>query len=157
MLKEQLDPRIEAVGVFVNESIENVVEVYKNGIIDIVQLHGDENGPYISQLKEICGCRVIKAVRVGNTLPPLPAEPDYIIFDTLSEKRGGAGKVFNWSILEEYDGIPYFLAGGLSSENVVDVIHLLAPFCVDVSSGVETDGKKDAEKIESFIHSVRGI
>lgn len=156
LLKENLDPRIEAAGVFVNENIDNIAELYKTGIIDLAQLHGDENGGYIRRLKEMCGCRVIKSVGIGDTLPPLPGEPDYLLFDTLSEQRGGTGRTFKWEILKKYHGLPFFLSGGLSFVNVVDSINLLAPFCVDVSSGVETDGVKDTEKIELFVSLVRG-
>ena len=156
-LKENLDPQIKVVGVFVNEEINVVAEIYKNGMIEIIQLHGDEDDTYIRSLKDRCGCQVIKAVGVGDTLPSLPIEPDYLLFDTLSEQRGGAGKAFVWNVLNDYRKLPYFLAGGLTTENVADSIHLLAPFCVDVSSGVETDGTKDAEKIKSFVNSVRRI
>jgi len=156
-MKEKLDPRIKAVGVFVNEDASIISEMYQNGIIDMAQLHGDENDAYIRQLKESCGCRVIKAVGVGDTLPLLPTEPDYLLFDTLSDQRGGIGRAFDWNVLKKYRGRPFFLAGGLSMENVVDSIHQLAPFCVDVSSGVETDGIKDARKIERFVYLVRGI
>ena len=155
LLKEKLDPRIEAVGVFVNESIENVADIYKNGIIDLVQLHGDEDGGYIKRLKNYCGCPVIKAVGVGSVLSFLPVESDYLLFDTLSEQRGGTGKPFDWNIVKEYHELPFFLSGGLSTRNVVESIRLLAPYCVDVSSGVETDGKKDADKIEKFVCTVR--
>jgi len=155
LLKENLDPRIGAVGVFVNESIENVADIFKNGIIDLVQLHGDEDGEYITRLKNYCGCPVIKAVGVGSVLSPMPVESDYLLFDTLSEQRGGAGKPFDWHIIKEYYGLPFFLSGGLSARNVVDSIRLLAPYCIDVSSGVETDGRKDAAKIEEFVYTVR--
>ena len=131
--------------------------IYQNEIIEMIQLHGDEDDGYIRCLKDSCGCPVIKAVGVGDMLPPLPVEPDYLLFDTLSQQRGGTGKAFAWNVLNDYRELPYFLAGGLTVENVADSIHLLAPFCVDVSSGVETDGMKDAEKIEVFINSVRRI
>ena len=156
LLKEKLDPRIEAVGVFVNESIENVADIFKAGIIGLAQLHGDEDGGYVRRLKNYCGCPVIKAVGVGSALSPLPVGPDYLLFDTLSEQRGGAGKPFDWSTIKNYRGLPYFLSGGLSARNVVDAIRLLSPYCVDVSSGVETDGMKDAYKIEEFVYAVRG-
>jgi len=162
MLKEKLDPQIEAVGVFVNEKIEVITEIYKKGIIDLVQLHGDEDGEYIRLLKDICPCRVIKAVCIGNEMPSLPQKSDYLLFDTLSESRGGTGKNFDWRILKEYcpaslyNGLTFFLAGGLSIENAADAIQMLKPFCVDVSSGVETDGLKDAEKIEKIVSLVRG-
>ena len=156
-LKEKLDPRIKAVGVFVNEAVETVVQMYRNSIIDLVQLHGDEDDEYIKRLKESCGCRVIKAIGVGDALPPLPIEPDYLLFDTLSTQRGGVGQAFDWNILKDYHGIPYFVAGGLTVDVVSEAIHLLSPFCVDVSSGVETGGIKDAEEIRKFVGLVRGI
>jgi len=155
LLNEMLDPQIGAIGVFVNESIEKVADIYKNGIIDLVQLHGDEDDGYIKRLKSYCGCPVIKAVGVGSVLSSLPVESDYLLFDTLSEQRGGTGKPFAWSTIKDYHGLPFFLSGGLSTLNVVDSIRLLAPYCVDVSSGVETDGMKDADKIEEFINAVR--
>ena len=155
-LKEKLDPRIQAVGVFVNENISTVTKICQSKIIDLVQLHGDEDDPYIKRFRENCGCPVIKAFGVGNSLPTWPIEPHYLLFDTLSKQRGGGGRAFDWNVLREYRGMPFFLAGGLSIENVVDAIQLLAPFCVDVSSGVETDGIKDAAKIEKFVLGVRG-
>ncbi|MCL2393021.1 MAG: phosphoribosylanthranilate isomerase, partial [Oscillospiraceae bacterium] len=77
ILKNNLDPQIEVVGVFVNESLNTVAEVYKRETIDIVQLHGDEDDDYIRRLKDRCGCTVIKALGVGDALPPLPLEADY--------------------------------------------------------------------------------
>jgi phosphoribosylanthranilate isomerase len=154
-LKGQLDPQIGTVGVFVNEDMYTVMELYTRGVIDLVQLHGSEDDEYMRRLKELCGCPVIKAVGVGDMMPPLPAQADYLLFDTLSARRGGSGKPFDWNTLTKYQGAPYFLAGGLSPGNVSDAIRRLSPFCVDVSSGVETDGVKDAEKIEGFVRSVR--
>ena len=154
-LKEKLDPQIKTVGVFVNERIEIVAELYQNGIIDMAQLHGDEDDEYIRQLKK--KCPVIKAVGVCTALPALPLEPDYLLFDTVSAQRGGSGKAFDWHILNGYRGLPFFLAGGLSMENAADAIHTLNPFCVDVSSSVETDGLKDPDKIEKIVSCVREI
>ena len=156
-LKGMLDPGIQAAGVFVNEDTAVVSEIYQNGIIDLVQLHGDEDDGYIRLLKCICGCRVIKAVQVNDVLPPLPSEPDFLLFDTHSKQRGGAGKTFDWCVLLNYDGPPYFLAGGLSQYNAADAVKLLSPYCVDVSSGVETDGLKDETKMTAFVNTVRGI
>jgi phosphoribosylanthranilate isomerase len=156
-LKARLNPRIEAVGVFVNENIDVIAEIYRNGIIDIAQLHGDEDDAYIKRLKEICGCRIIKAIGVGATPPIMSVEADYLLFDTLSVQRGGSGRVFDWNILRAYRGPSFFLAGGLHTDNVVSALNILSPFCVDVSSGVETNGIKDAGKINEFILQVRGI
>jgi len=156
-LKEKLDLRIEAVGVFINEDIDTVANLYLSGIIDVVQLHGDEDNQYIRRLKDQCGCKVIKAIGVGDALPDISFDADYLLFDTLSKQRGGIGKAFDWKVLNDYSGTPYFLAGGLGAGNVGDAIDLLNPFCADVSSGVETDGLKDAEKIEEFVNRVRGL
>jgi phosphoribosylanthranilate isomerase len=154
-LKERLDGRIGTVGVFVNEAVGQVEAIYRMGILDMIQLHGDEDGAYIRRLQISCGCPVIKAVGIGGRLPDLPAGADYLLFDRLSARRGGTGQAFDWHILKGYRDRPYFLAGGLSSVNVADAIGLLHPFCVDVSSGAETDGVKDAEKIEQIVRTVR--
>ena len=156
-LKKKLDPRIEVVGVFVNEDIESIAQIYRNKIIDLAQLHGDEDDAYIAKLKAKCGggCPVIKAVSVGSVLPLLPDGADYLLFDTLSEQRGGTGQTFDWSLLTNYAGLPYFLAGGLDVFNATEAIKKLSPYCVDVSSGVETDGIKNEKKIDDFVRLVR--
>ena len=155
-LKTKLDPRIKAVGVFVNENVETITEIYRKNIINMVQLHGDENDEYIDRLKHLCGCSIIKAIGVGDALPVLPSEPDYLLFDTLAKGRGGTGKNFDWSVLKNYHGQPYFLAGGLNSGNVSSAISSLSPFCIDVSSGVEIDGIKNEKKVDDFVRLVRG-
>ena len=155
-LKKKLDPQIKAVGVFVNEDMEIIAEMYRNKIIDLAQLHGDEDEAYIAKLKEHCECPLIKAVRVGSVLPPLPDNADYLLFDTLSEQRGGTGRTFDWDILENCAGFSYFLSGGLDVNNVAKAIKTLSPFCVDVSSSVETDGIKNEKKIDDFVRLARG-
>ena len=156
-LKRKLDPRIKAVGVFVNENIDTIAEMHRNGIIDMAQLHGDEDEAYMTKLKESCGCPIIKAIGIGSILPPLPDSADYLLFDTLSQQRGGTGRTFDWDVLKNYAGLPYFLSGGLGLHNVSEAIKRLSPFCVDVSSGVETDGVKNEKKIDDFVRLVRGI
>ena len=156
-LKKLLDKRIKTVGVFVNQSIDFITGFYKSGVIDLVQLHGEEDGEYIARLRNACGCGIIKSVSIADTLPVLPQEADYLLFDTASDQRGGAGVSFNWDVLENYTGKSYFLAGGLVIENVTAAVQKLHPFCVDVSSGVETDGFKDPNKIIRFVQTVRRI
>jgi len=156
-LKEKLDPRIEAAGIFVNECIEVIVDIVANGLIDIVQLHGEEDDGYIKKLKNACCCRVIRAVGIGRELPELPVQADYLLFDTLSRQRGGTGKTFDWDVIRDYNELPYFLAGGLNTGNAEVAVKTLKPFCVDVSSGVETDGIKDAEKIARFTEIIRRV
>jgi len=172
MLRAQLDPRITAVGVFVNQEIEIIAELYRHGVISIVQLHGDEDAEYIERLKEHCNCLVIKAIGIDSLsfrgfggeasalagrppAPPLPGNVDYILFDTLSSQRGGTGKAFDWSVLRDYNGPPFFLAGGLNIDNISDAIRSLDSFCLDVSSGAEIDGRKDADKIGQIVRLVR--
>jgi len=154
-LRNDLDSRIEAVGVFVNEDIGKIARLYEKGIIDIAQLHGDEDAEYIRILKEKCDCRIIKTIAIGSTMPDVPKGPDYLLFDTLSTERGGTGRTFDWHIIEGFDRKPYFLAGGLNTANILDAIRLLSPYCVDISGGVETNGVKDAEKIKEFVNIVR--
>ncbi|MCL2121089.1 MAG: phosphoribosylanthranilate isomerase [Clostridiales bacterium] len=155
MLKEMLDPRIQAVGVFVNQDIKEAASLVQRGILDAVQLHGDEDEEYLIRLKESCGCPVIKSVSVGEALPPLPENADYLLFDAASDQRGGSGRTFDWALLQQLHSKPYFLAGGLDLQNISNALRVLSPFCVDVSSGVETGGFKDAEKIHQFIDFVR--
>ena len=154
-LRERLDGRIQSVGVFVNRDIEFVAGLYRKGVINLAQLHGDENGEYVKRLKEMCGCPVIKSVGIGGALPVLPEEPDYLLFDALSAQRGGTGEAFDWNVIKGYKTKPYFLAGGLTIENLTGALKFLNPYCVDVSSGVETDGVKDPGKIENFIQIAR--
>jgi phosphoribosylanthranilate isomerase len=152
-LRKLLDPSIATVGVFVDEEIERILEILADSTISIVQLHGHEDEEYISLLKEKTGAVIIKAVRPGNREEALKAESsiaDFILFDS----GAGTGKTFDWKLLE---GISreYFLAGGLNSGNVRDAIDALEPYVVDLSSGVETDGLKDLEKMKEIRRLVR--
>ena len=154
-LKKGLDKRVKAVGVFVNESIENIIYLVRNDIIDLIQLHGDEDGEYISKLKKYVNIPVIKAFKIKskadiNTL--YKEGSDFILLDA----GAGEGKTLDESILKDFKG-DYFLAGGLSPDNISEKINTLHPFGVDVSSGIETDGKKDADKMRKFVKLVREV
>lgn len=151
-LKSRLSSEIQAVGVFVNEHPQDVAKLLQNGIIDIVQLHGDEDENYITQLRLLTDKPIIKAFRIEAANDIKKAEQstaDYILLDS----GAGTGKVFDWDILKTI-GRPYFLAGGLNVHNVADAIKLLRPFAVDVSSGIETDGMKDKTKMAAFVAAV---
>ena len=154
-LKIRLDKRVKAVGVFVNESIENIIYLVRNDIIDLIQLHGDEDGEYVSKLKKYVNIPVIKAFKIKskadiNTL--YKEGSDFILLDA----GAGDGKTLDESILKDFKG-DYFLAGGLSPDNISEKINTLHPFGVDVSSGIETDGKKDADKMRKFVKLVREV
>lgn len=154
-MRSALDPSITPVGVFVNESAAQVASLYQNGIIQIAQLHGDEDEAYVKKLHELCGCPVIKAfiIRSEEDIHRALSFPcDYLLLDN----GLGTGETFDWSLIQNI-GRPFFLAGGLNPANVVQAVCQAHPYAVDVSSGVETDGKKDPGKIKSFISSVRGI
>ena len=160
-LKAALNRHIKTVGVFVNAPVEEIAAAAELGIIDLVQLHGDEGNAYIAELKKICKLPIIKAVRVQDESDIKRADYyncDYLLFDTYSQSAyGGTGRQFNTQLLK---GVkihkPYFIAGGLNAENVRRAIKGLKPFAADVSGGVETDGGKDAAKIKAFIKQVKG-
>lgn len=154
-LRKRLDPSIPAVGVFVNEGPEEIAKIYSAGTIQFVQLHGAEDEAYIRKLRSLIDAPLIQAFSVKSTEDLLRAEKseaDYILLD---QGAGGSGKQFDWSLLEGYQGRQYFLAGGLNPENAAMAVEKLHPYALDVSSGVETDGKKDKEKMQRLIESVR--
>jgi len=158
-MKACLDPGIKAVGVFVNEDIQNIIKLCNLHVIDMVQLHGDESESYIRKLKDHIPNKIIKAVRVKNTgdiekAAGLPC--DYLLLDAYNERMyGGSGETFDWSVIPKIDK-PYFLAGGINAGNVLQAMEQCSPYCIDISSGVETDGYKDAGKITDIVTKIRG-
>lgn len=153
-LKSKLHPDIQAVGVFVNEELETVADLLREGIIDIAQLHGNETEDYIRQLRLRTDRQIIKAFRIDTAQDVLAAErssADYVLLDSGS---GGTGTVFDWNLIRDI-GRPYFLAGGLGIGNVADAVKTLRPYAVDVSSGIETGGWKDERKMQEFVAIVR--
>jgi Phosphoribosylanthranilate isomerase len=159
-LKDRLNPDIKAVGVFTNKPMQFIIELSRKGIIDVIQLHGDENEEYIRGLKQETACPVIKAVRVQSTEQILQAETlscDLLLLDTyLKGQYGGSGKTFNRALIPPLYK-PFFLAGGLERGNIAQAVGECHPFGIDVSSGAETDGLKDEKKIRQIIEIVRSI
>lgn len=152
-LKKQLLPGIRAIGVFVNEQAEAVASLLNKGVIDIAQLHGDEDEEYIGKLRTLTCKPVIKAFRVRDEKDISAAESstaDAVLLDS----GAGTGSVFDWALPQEMKR-PYFLAGGLDARNVGEAIGRLHPYAVDVSSGIETNGVKDKEKMMAFAAAVR--
>lgn len=153
-LKVGLSRDITAVGVFVNEPPENVLELLESGTIDMVQIHGSEDADYIRALKRRTGKPLIQAFRVAFAADADRAEASPADFILLDHGVGGTGKTFDWSLVSGVKK-PFFLAGGLSPENVGGAIACCHPFAVDSSSMLETDGFKDADKMKQFIDTVR--
>lgn len=159
-LREALDAQIQTVGVFVNEEMERICRLCSQGIIDFIQLHGDEDEDYVKKLSDCVQAPIIRAVRVRSREQILAVQQgacDYLLLDTyIPGQYGGGGQAFDEDFIPPLLK-PWFLAGGLDAENVREKIDRHHPFGVDVSSKVETDGNKDLEKIRAFIENVRGL
>ncbi len=152
-LREHLHKDITPVGVFVNESVENIKYLVQNNIISMVQLHGSEDNAYISALRRAVSCPLIKAFRIDTPDDIIKAnnsEADFVMLDS----GGGTGKLFDHSLISDIRR-SFFLAGGLDSNNVADIISTVLPYAVDASSCLETDGVKDMIKMTAFVNAVR--
>ncbi|MBU4542076.1 MAG: phosphoribosylanthranilate isomerase [Firmicutes bacterium] len=156
-LKQSLDPAIKAVGVFVNHPLAEIIALAEAGIIDIIQLHGDEDEATVRLLQTQSGLPVIRALRISSPADIQATAADYRLFDTYDPSQyGGSGMAFNWELLQGVTG-DFFLAGGLNSNNIAAAIQQVRPYCVDISSGVETAGKKDRNKIIEIVKMIRKI
>lgn len=157
-LAEAVGPNVKKVGVFVNEKEETVRAIAKEVGLDYVQLHGDEPADYAERL----GLPVIKAFSVKDGVPfeEMFAYPaDFVLIDSPpAQYRGGSGRTFDWSLLDHpaVDRSRLILAGGLHEFNVKEAAQSVQPYAVDVSSGVETDGRKDEVKIFEFVKQAKG-
>ncbi|MBQ8850019.1 MAG: phosphoribosylanthranilate isomerase [Clostridia bacterium] len=152
-LKKTLLPNIKAVGVFVDGPPEKIAKLLEEDVIDVAQLHGSEDESYIAKLRGLTEKPIIKAFRITDSSDIEGAEKsnaDMILLDS----GAGTGEVFDWSLLQKIRR-PYFLAGGLNCENISEAIRALHPYAVDVSSGIETDGQKDKNKMAAFVRAVR--
>lgn len=151
---------IKTVGVFVNETVDNLVSVVRDVHLDAVQLHGDEDEAFIRSLKERTNVEVWKAVQIRSASDAekwIDSSADMLLFDAYHKnERGGTGQVFDWSCLDEFER-PFMLAGGIDSTNVARAIRTVRPYGIDISSGIETDGMKDHEKMKAFINVVKYI
>lgn len=157
-LKQILSPKIIAVGVFVNEKPEIILDLVKSGVIDVIQLHGDETQKDICKLKKETQVPIIKAVRVKNAEDIKSADTlssDYLLFDSYQkDSYGGTGMSFSWDMIPDDLQHPYFLAGGLNESNIEHALRIPA-FGYDISGGVETEGVKDYEKIKKIMSMIR--
>ena len=154
---DKLPPFVDAIGIFVNESAEQINKIADRCKLDRVQLHGDETPAFCKKIRR----RVIKAIRVKD-IQSLKKLSDFpvsgFLLDTFSEEqRGGTGKVFDWNLVhpaKKYGAV--ILAGGLTPNNVRQAIHRVKPYGVDVCSGVESQpGIKDHKKVKAFIKNAK--
>ncbi len=157
-LRTLLHSRIQAVGVFVNTPRQEIIRLYDEGIIDFAQLHGDETEQYIADLRKNTACPIIKAVRVNSVGVVREAEKlpcDFLLLDTYVDGTyGGSGQTFDHSLIPPLSK-PFFLAGGITAANIVQAMRA-NPYALDVSSGIETDGSKDENKMAELTRLVKG-
>lgn len=148
---------VKKVGVFVNETAENMIDIAETVDLDMIQLHGDETSELVAQLPY----KTIKAFSIDSVdEKALKAfDADYYLIDSPPKiHRGGSGETFDWNLVTQLNIDPekLILAGGLSVDNIKQAIHTVQPAGIDVSSGVETDGQKDHDKIKQFIIKAKG-
>ncbi len=158
-----LPTRAKRVGVFVNESIKNILKTVKLFQLDFVQLHGDESPEFCDEIGDN-GLKIIKAFSIENEFPSEKVNTyhgkcDYILFDTRTNLHGGSGKKFNWDILSDYRGeTPFLLSGGISPDDIHAVKSFSHPKCIgiDINSKFEIGpALKDAELVKQFIDKIR--
>lgn len=160
-LRNCLKPEIQTVGVFVNEQPEVVAQIANQGILNLIQLHGQEDAEYIRKLHALLEKTVplIKAVRVRTAEDIAKGQQldvDYMLLDTYSPGLpGGTGESFNWELIKDISK-PYFLAGGINLDNLEEAMSK-KPFGIDISSGIETDGWKDLNKMRAMMQLFRDL
>lgn len=151
---------VKTVGVFVNETLDNLVRIADTANLDAVQLHGDEDEAFIQSLKERTNVEVWKAIQIrtaADTEKWIDSSAEMLLFDAYhKDERGGTGEVFDWSSLDAFER-PFMLAGGIDSTNVASAIRTVRPYGIDISSGIETNGMKDDKKITAFTKIVKSI
>lgn len=156
-LRSRLSPEIKAVGVFVNSPETTCAEYANCGIIDVIQLHGQEDADFIHRLRALTDAPIIKAAKVRTPEDILNVQAlgaDYVLLDNGT----GTGEMFDHSLLEGAEiRQPFFLAGGLTPDNLRNAAERIRPYCVDLSSGVETDRVKDREKMLAAVRIIRDL
>ena len=152
-LRKILREDIPAVGVFVDEPIDHVAALVRQGVIQMVQLHGTEDEGYIRELRRAVSVPAIQAFSVRSPEDIQAAGKSSADFILLDHGAGGTGQAFDWSLAAALDR-PYFLAGGLHPGNAAAAAEL-RPYAVDVSSGIETEGVKDRQKMIEFVRRIR--
>lgn len=156
ILVDMLNPEIVPIGVFVNEKTDVILRIVRESGIRMVQLHGQENGEIIHTIQSKAQVPVIKAVSVRSkedVRSAVLSPADYLLFDC---GEGGTGQTFDWNLLEDIPR-PYFMAGGIGTHNMEEVLRRFSPFALDVNSSVETDRQKDGKKILAAVRMLRTL
>ena len=153
-LNALLSHEILPVGVLVNAPMETILSLVTDGTLKAVQLHGQESQSYLEELKKQVAVPLIRAFSIRSPEDLTEAEKSPADFVLLDNGAGGTGETFDWSLLSSFDRL-FFLAGGLRLENITEAVSRFHPYALDLSSGVETDGYKDKEKIIAAVAAVR--
>lgn len=155
-LRKNLSEDISVVGVFVDADKKEILKLYDDGIIDIAQLHGNEDENYICDLKKKTQnkLKVIKAIEISQNTD-LSKYDDYNSDYLLLDSGKGSGKTFDWNLIKKDLKKDFFLAGGLNSSNISQAISEFNPYAVDLSSALEVDGFKDENKIKEIMEIIK--
>lgn len=153
---KELPPFVSRVGVFINPTLKEVLDIAAYAGLDTIQLHGGESPEFCRKIRH----KVIKAFPVSEKIDPDHLgryKVDAYLLDTpASGAGGGTGRMFDWRLAAGFPGGPLILAGGLTPDNVREAVEFFRPYAVDVSSGVEAGGRKDPQKIIEFVRRVKG-
>ncbi|MDO5859375.1 phosphoribosylanthranilate isomerase [Methanobrevibacter sp.] len=154
-MKNNLNSDIVSVGVFVDADMDEIIELFNQGIIEMAQLHGSESEEYIKNLKENTNdkLKIINAIEMSNEKDLLAYEDsiaDYLLLDS----GKGSGKTFDWSLIRKDLKKEFFLAGGINISNINKAIDEFNPYAIDLSSSLETDGFKDENKIKEIMEVI---
>jgi phosphoribosylanthranilate isomerase len=154
-----LKRRCEVAGVFVNSTLEEVIEAAERENLTLLQFHGEEGPAFCNEAARRTGAKVMKAMRVTSAADVKAAEAfrtDFHLFDAYWHGiHGGTGRSFDWDLVaRRRSKVPMVLAGGLTAENVAKALELVKPYAVDVVSGVEAEpGRKDHRLVEAFLET----
>ena len=148
-LAKRVTGKTKIVGVFVSPSLEDLEQAISRVPLDMVQIHG----AFDEALMPMISVPVIRAIQLSDQEAQVSSQADYLLFDA---PVAGSGQTFDWGLLKDQKiQQDFFIAGGLTVDNVRQARETFQPYAVDVSSGVETDGRKDIEKIKAFIEGAK--
>lgn len=161
-LSKDVDDKVDKVAIVVNPTIKDIEDLVENTSINTIQFHGDETVDFIKNVKsKYPNLKIFKALPADEALEDniqlFKDQVDLFLIDTPSKNYGGTGESYDWSILENIEGVPYLIAGGLDLEKIQQIEKReLSNIGYDISSGIETEGKKDKSKIKILLTQLKG-